>query len=366
MFTFNRIVLVRILRGKWGTTIMKTHTNFHNTAYLKGKPKFIIPLFISFLAGFLVLMGETGVDNIGYSQTISTNSTNQANFSSQDGEKDLTSVTNDTQSSNTSGILSNSPITPQVKIISHTKGQEVPEGTLTINGVSSDNSDSICDVYVLLNGIRPYQRVTPVGEGGNNDFSLWNFTFLPTYGLITEGDNRMTAKITCITGNTNATKFNSLNVTGIASNRSSPNASTAQTPDSLQSTNENVSDSLSDSNSTSNYTSSQQGPAIKGVIPNGSQANYSGLSPSYTQTNRTTSAQNSSLIQQEEQAAPNSSLAVDGDSEQNSSEQSPEEISDQTKKAVDEFIGRVQGTVEERLQEALKMRVPFELAIPTP
>jgi hypothetical protein len=33
---------------------------------------------------------------------------------------------------------------------------------------------------------------------------------------------------------------------------------------------------------------------------------------------------------------------------------------------VDKFIARVQGTVEERFEEAIKMRTPFELVTPTP
>ncbi|HZD36682.1 MAG TPA: hypothetical protein VE130_15870, partial [Nitrososphaeraceae archaeon] len=264
---------------------MKAHTKFLNMGYLKCKPKFVTPLFIILIAGSLVLMGEMTADNIGYSQTMAPNSNNQTNISSQSEQENLTSVTNDTQSSNMSGILSNSSVigenaslNPQVKIISHSKGQEVPVGTLSVNGISSDNSASACDVYVLLNGIKPYQKVTPIGQSGSNngnkDYSLWNFTFLPTYGLITEGDNKMTAKITCITGSENATKFNSLNVTGVASNNSNSNISTVETADSLKNTSENVANNstFGPPNSNSTYIKStsvipQQSPAIEGVTP---------------------------------------------------------------------------------------------------
>ncbi|MPZ07781.1 MAG: hypothetical protein GEU26_15445 [Nitrososphaeraceae archaeon] len=91
---------------------------------------------------------------------------------------------------------------PDVKITSHVQGQLVPTGTLSITGVSTDNSSSICDVYIILNEIRPYQRVYPTGSdvtGNNNDYSTWNYTFTPEYATIQEGNNRMVSKITLIT-----------------------------------------------------------------------------------------------------------------------------------------------------------------------
>lgn len=104
-----------------------------------------------------------------------------------------------------------------VKITSHVQGQLVPTGTLSIMGVSTDNSSSIYDVYIILNEIRPYQRVYPTGSNitENNDYSTWNYTFKPEYATIQEGNNRMVSKIVCFGSNENLTKFNSLNVTGM-------------------------------------------------------------------------------------------------------------------------------------------------------
>lgn len=74
---------------------------------------------------------------------------------------------------------------------------------------------------MILNEIKPYQRVNPTGNNvtGNPDYSTWNYTFTPEYATIQEGNNRMVSKITCIDrsgiSNENLTKFNSLNVTGI-------------------------------------------------------------------------------------------------------------------------------------------------------
>lgn len=112
---------------------------------------------------------------------------------------------------------------PGVKITSHVQNQQVQTGRLSITGVSTDNSTTDCDVYIILNEIRPYQRVIPTGNDNSAeddyDYSTWNYTLAPEYSTILEGNNRMVSKITCIDhsgfSNENLTKFNSLNVTGI-------------------------------------------------------------------------------------------------------------------------------------------------------
>ncbi|MGB7960293.1 MAG: hypothetical protein WCF46_10405 [Nitrososphaeraceae archaeon] len=180
--------------------------------YLEGKPTIVAPLFIASIAILIVLVVNTSAESIVYSQIMPTNSSintiENEMLSPQMDLKNMTSnqtVVNGGQNTNESRILSNSSlsstlqnnasslenttkpqsIVPQVKITSLAKGQEVPVGTLSINGVSSDNSSSRCDVYVLLNSIRPYQRVTPAGQGDPNntttDYSTWRFTFLPAY-----------------------------------------------------------------------------------------------------------------------------------------------------------------------------------------
>jgi hypothetical protein len=113
------------------------------------------------------------------------------------------------------------PQLPGVEITSHVQGQHVPAGILSIMGVSTDNSTGVCEVYIILNEIRPYQRVYPNGSDltGNDDYSIWSYTFTPEYATIQEGNNRMVSKITCIDqsgiNDDNLTKFNSLNVTGM-------------------------------------------------------------------------------------------------------------------------------------------------------
>jgi hypothetical protein len=171
-------------------------------------------------------------------------------------------------------------VLPSVKITSHTQNQDVPTGTLTINGISSDTPSDSCTVYIILNNIKPYQKVIPIGkENGqsiHNDFSIWNYTFTPQYATIQEGTNKMTSKVSCDTPTTdlsntdnNSTKFNSLNVTGIKIN-SSNSSNSNNSPLIKPLTNTTSSDSLISGPHTSNTS--------QNVI-------YSPLTPAPTTTN---------------------------------------------------------------------------------
>jgi hypothetical protein len=65
---------------------------------------------------------------------------------------------------------------PTVEIISHEDGQEVPIGELTIEGISSDNSQTNCHVSADTEDLAPSRNVTAEGTGGESDFSRWSFT----------------------------------------------------------------------------------------------------------------------------------------------------------------------------------------------
>ena len=115
---------------------------------------------------------------------------------------------------------------PGVKIGSPAKGQQVPIGILTISGTSTDDPVHNCQVSVLLNGIKPYQRTIPTGQnsgvgGGANDYSTWKYTFTPGYAVIKEGINKITSKISCSPVNslTSLNKWYSVNVTGTVNAR---------------------------------------------------------------------------------------------------------------------------------------------------
>jgi hypothetical protein len=104
-----------------------------------------------------------------------------------------------------------------VKITDPAKGEQVAIGkNLTLSGTSSYNATSNCAVFVIVDGVRPYQKTIPTGQAGANDYSKWNYTFTPAYaGTIREGANRITAKLLCQAIPVNLTKFYSINVTGI-------------------------------------------------------------------------------------------------------------------------------------------------------
>ena len=107
-----------------------------------------------------------------------------------------------------------------VKITFPTKGQQIPiRSNLMVTGISVVNRTSTdCQVAVILNGIKPYQKAVPTGHGGANDYSTWNYRLTPTYTVIKQGQNKITAKLSC--GKSNLISHNSVNITGVTnSNR---------------------------------------------------------------------------------------------------------------------------------------------------
>ena len=102
-----------------------------------------------------------------------------------------------------------------VTITSPKDGQQVPVGQdLQVTGTSMPNAASDCNTTVNLNRVFPYQPVVPNGPGGANDYSKWSFTITSKYAPIKEGQNRITARISC---DSNTLKqFAHVNVTGVA------------------------------------------------------------------------------------------------------------------------------------------------------
>lgn len=90
---------------------------------------------------------------------------------------------------------------PTIQITSHQDGQQVPPGELTIQGISSDDEETNCQVYADVNDITPMRNVTAAGESGEeSDFSKWTFIYSQDYQLIKQGENELTAKISCYDG----------------------------------------------------------------------------------------------------------------------------------------------------------------------
>jgi hypothetical protein len=114
-----------------------------------------------------------------------------------------------------------------VKITSPTKGQQIPvHSNLTVTGISIANlTSTTCQVSVIVNGIKPYQKAVSTGRGGANDYSTWNYRLTPTYAVIKQGQNKITAKFSCGNG---LTSHNSVNVTGVPNSNPAIIASSSQ------------------------------------------------------------------------------------------------------------------------------------------
>ena len=71
-----------------------------------------------------------------------------------------------------------------------------------------------CSVSVLLNGVKPYQKTIATGNNGASDYSTWKYKLDPSYTVITEGSNKLTAKITCLDNPTSLSKWTSIDLIG--------------------------------------------------------------------------------------------------------------------------------------------------------
>ncbi|MDQ6863582.1 MAG: hypothetical protein M3044_07135 [Thermoproteota archaeon] len=110
-----------------------------------------------------------------------------------------------------------------VKITDPIKGQQIAVGkNLTLSGIAKYNVTANCQVSVIVDSMRPYQKTIPIGQIGVSNYSQWKYALAPTYaGSIKEGINKITAKLLCNSNPTTLTKFYSINVTGV--NGISPN-----------------------------------------------------------------------------------------------------------------------------------------------
>ena len=106
--------------------------------------------------------------------------------------------------------ISDRLITYSVKILSPAPGQSflinsqnslavIGSSTLpsTLSTIYNNNTLSGCQVSVIVNNVRPYQKAIPTGPNGINDYSSWRFEINPDYTQIIEGLNRITAKLSC-------------------------------------------------------------------------------------------------------------------------------------------------------------------------
>ena len=84
-----------------------------------------------------------------------------------------------------------------VKIISPTKGQQVPVGKyfssawnkITGAAGNANGMTSHCQVSVIVNSIKPYQPATGAGPRRGADYSKWNFAMNSKYATIKPAPN---------------------------------------------------------------------------------------------------------------------------------------------------------------------------------
>jgi hypothetical protein len=85
-----------------------------------------------------------------------------------------------------------------VKILNPMPFQNVDlKKELVISGQSSDTIAKDCSVYIIVNGVKPYQSAVASGTGGATDFSQWKFVLHEQYTHLNEGNNKITAKLLC-------------------------------------------------------------------------------------------------------------------------------------------------------------------------
>jgi hypothetical protein len=131
-------------------------------------------------------------------------------------------------SSSSSSSSSSSKSLPRlhaVRITSPIKGQQVPIGkALVVSGItnttlatgSTTKSPSGCQVYIMINAVKPYQQATGTGPGGVADYSKWDYVLSSNYSAIKPAqNNKITAKYAC-SGTHAAVSYYSVNVTGVA------------------------------------------------------------------------------------------------------------------------------------------------------
>jgi len=106
-----------------------------------------------------------------------------------------------------------------IKITSPIEGQAISAGkNFTMAGTSSDNSATDCKVYAGLNRLKPYPPAIAAGPGGTADYSKWYFNYSPAYNTATDGNNRLTAKLSC-NDNPSLVKYDTMNITGVTATR---------------------------------------------------------------------------------------------------------------------------------------------------
>ena len=241
----------------------------------------------------------------------------------------LISTSNQAFSQSSGGVVS--PPQPQlesVKILNLMPFQSVElKKDLVISGESSDTTAKDCSVYVLVNGVQPYQSAVASGTGGATDFSQWKFVLHEKYTHLNEGNNKITAKLVC---NSAPTRWYSVVVGGV------PNSNISETSPIDTTQQSNVSEtSPIDTTQQSNVsetspidTTQQSNVSETSPIDTTQQSNVSETSP--IDTTQQSNVSETSPIDTTQQSNVSETSPIDTTQQSNVSETSPIDTTQQS------------------------------------
>ena len=117
-----------------------------------------------------------------------------------------------------SGVPSQTQL-ESIKILNLMPSQKIDlNKELAISGESSDSAAKDCSVYIIVNGVLPYQNAVASGPGGAKDYSQWKFVLHEQYTHLKDGNNKITAKLLCASA---PARWYSVVVNGVSSSNAS-------------------------------------------------------------------------------------------------------------------------------------------------
>jgi hypothetical protein len=199
-------------------------------------------------------------------------------------------------SQNSSNPLPSTIPTEIIKIVNPTTTQNVSAGQeLKISGTSSDTTVKNCSVSVIVNNLRPYQTAVAKGSDGISDYSQWEFVLRNSYTQINEGENKITAKISCSAA---SPRWYSVFTNGVPNNSNNEPLSPVKSEEDLSTLSANLS-------TTNNINNNEKLPAVQ------SEEEQNLPSSDLSVTNNADNNEELPAVQsEEEQNLPSSDLSV--------------------------------------------------------
>ncbi|MDW0152548.1 MAG: hypothetical protein QOK85_07535 [Nitrososphaeraceae archaeon] len=249
-----------------------------------------------------------------------------------------------------------------VKINTPSDSVSVPVGDLTINGASSDNNTTNCQVYADWNDLKPMQIVTANGPKGDADYSKWSYTYNGDYHGIVEGSNELTSKITCYDQVQKATssKSYSINVTGtkagseIVNNTGNPSTVSEDTKilpvQSSSSNDESSNDTVEKSNESTDTDSDSEDTnviPVKNILPLYSESNEESIKSASTEDADETEVASTDTVELQDEPNSNETEVASTDTVELQDEPTSKEIIDSDSETYATVSSKQQGETGE-------------------